>query len=366
MQSNNKKKICIVVPSLGKGGAEKQSALLSKMLHKVGYEVHIISVLNNIDYDYSGVLLNLGAVKDKNNTFFGRFRRLLIFKKYLKDQQFDLIIDNRSRPTVLKELLISTLLYKKQKVIYVVHNFKTERYFSKSRFWAKKIYNNTNKAYVGVSKAIAKKIKEAYSLNKVYAIYNAVNFKENLRLSALACDVPDQYILYYGRLDDAHKNISLLIQAYNQSKLPEANIKLLILGSGKDLKTLQEQANNMIVFKPFTPNPFPYIKHAKFCCLTSRYEGFPMVIIEALSVGTPMLSVDCNSGPKEVIVNRQNGLLVKNNNVVALADAMNNFIFDDALYETCKRNAQKSVANFSVEIIAQQWKKIIEEIRWNE
>ena len=70
-----KKKICIVTSSLGKGGAEKSSAVLSTLLHNLGYEVHIISVLNTIDYNYKGTLLNLGALKDKDASFFGKIKR---------------------------------------------------------------------------------------------------------------------------------------------------------------------------------------------------------------------------------------------------------------------------------------------------
>ena len=75
MHSIPKKKICIVTSSLGKGGAEKSSAVLSILLDNLGYEVHIISVLNLIDYDYKGTLLNLGALKSKDDSFFSKLNR---------------------------------------------------------------------------------------------------------------------------------------------------------------------------------------------------------------------------------------------------------------------------------------------------
>ena len=84
--STAKKKICIVTSSLGKGGAEKSSAVLSILLDNLGYEVHVISILNRIDYDYKGTLLNLGALKDKDASFFGTLiiltgLSLMIFSK---------------------------------------------------------------------------------------------------------------------------------------------------------------------------------------------------------------------------------------------------------------------------------------------
>lgn len=362
MQSNNKKKICIVVSSLGKGGAERSSALISKMLNSLGYDVHLVSVLNKIDYDFSGKLLNLGELKDQNDSTFGRFNRFLVFKKFLEEEKFDLIIDSRSRPTYIKEWLISRLLYKNQQVLYLVHSWKLDMYFSNSKNWAKRIYKNA-KGFVGVSKEISESVKKTYGFNNISTIYNSINIEENNLRAKKVIDIKDDYILYYGRLVDKVKNISLLIDAYKASELPKQNIKLLILGSGEDLEHLKQKANNnQIVFKPFTPNPFPYIKNSRFVCLTSRFEGFPLVLLESLSVGTPVISVDCKSGPLEIVKDQINGLLIKNHNITALVNALNSFIFDDRLYKTCKENSQQSVAQFSINNITKKWQELIEQL----
>ena len=84
MPKANNKKICIVVMSLGRGGAERSSGLLSKILYDVGYDVYVVSILNNIEFPYKGELLNLGELKDKNDSSFGRLNRLRVLKNYLK------------------------------------------------------------------------------------------------------------------------------------------------------------------------------------------------------------------------------------------------------------------------------------------
>lgn len=170
--------------------------------------------------------------------------------------------------------------------------------------------------------------------------------------------------MFYGRLDDDVKNISLLIKAYKNSKLPQEKIKLVILGDGKDKDKLlsnvkTEGLKDFVDFLPFTNNPFPYISRAKFTLLTSRFEGFPMVIPESLSVGTPVISVDCKSGPSEIIKHEFNGLLVKNNDVQALSNAMNSFIFDNALYLKCKQNAETSIKHLSMGNIEKQWSDLL-------
>ena len=97
MQSNHKKRICIVTRSLSEGGADRVASLQSIMLESLGYEVFIVTVLNSISYPYKGTLFNLGEIKDKNDTIFGRLNRLLLLRKFLKVKEIDIVIDHRVR-----------------------------------------------------------------------------------------------------------------------------------------------------------------------------------------------------------------------------------------------------------------------------
>ena len=131
-----KKKIAIVVSSLGRGGAQKASANLSVLMNQLNCDVHIISLLNKIDFKYAGKLLNLGKLKDIDNSIFGKFKRFLIFYNYLKKEKFDFIIDSRSRPLFSKEYLIKILLYYNQKVIYIVHSYFLKNYIPTNKYFA--------------------------------------------------------------------------------------------------------------------------------------------------------------------------------------------------------------------------------------
>jgi len=84
-----------------------------------------------------------------------------------------------------------------------------------------------------------------------------------------------------------------------------------------------------------------------------------MVLIESLSFGIPVVSVDCKSGPKEVVQNEMNGLIVENHNPKALAKAFNHLIEDEQLYRHCKQNAKKSVEKFSADIISKSWLNLL-------
>lgn len=368
MQSNNKKKICIVVSSLGRGGAQKASATLSKMLYSLGYNVHIVSVLNQVEYDYKGALFNLGALKDEQDTFLGRLDRFRKFKQYLKKHQFDCVIDNRARVSAYRAFLVSKFVYKNVPVVYVIHNYKTSHAFSKYNWLSRWLYKNEN--MIAVSNEARDKFKRKFNLKKIRTIYNAfeggtVN-NENKSITPEDLGL-DKYIIFFGRIKDKHKNLRLLLEAYKQSKLSQLEYKLLILGDGENAEEIKDYAIQLnlktdVVFKSYVVNPANLVRNARFTVLTSRYEGFPMVLIESLSLKTPVVTVDCKSGPKEVIINGENGLLVENYNASVFAEAMNRFVEDEEVYKKCKQNAKQSIARFSMDSIAKDWKEYIEQL----
>nr|WP_321224867.1 glycosyltransferase [uncultured Psychroserpens sp.] len=366
MLKTDKKRICIVASSLSKGGAQRSSANLSHMLASLGHDIFIVTVLPGVEYDYSGDLFNLGEVKKKNDSFLGRINRLRLFKNYLKTHNIDVIIDNRARVQGYREFLISKFIYKKP-VIYVIHNFKTTKAFTKYTWLNTHLYKN--QYMTAVSQAASDKFKKLFNLNKIRTLYNGFDFDKIQKQAQehIPLDLPNQFIIFFGRIDDSHKNLKLLIDAYCTSSLAKHNVKLLILGEGEDLVMIKEYASSFnisedIIFKGFIKNPYPYVKKAKFTVLTSRFEGFPMVIPESLCLGVPVVAVDCKSGPREIIKTGYNGILIENDNAQKLANAFETMMFDNEFYNSCLSNTVASVESFSVENIKQSWDILIKEV----
>ncbi|NNK88387.1 MAG: glycosyltransferase [Flavobacteriaceae bacterium] len=362
MQNKNKKKICLVVSSLGRGGAERSAGLLSKALSNSGYDVHIVTILNDISFDYAGQVFNLGKLKERNDSFIGRIWRMITFRSFLKKHRFDYIIDSRTRVSVRKQRFISRWLYGSTPVIYIVRSHNLRPYFGGNKAKARQLYAKAYKI-VAVSEAIETKIRREYGFENVISIPNPVELK-----NSLTADKPPprtrQYILFYGRLVDRIKNISMLLEAYTKSDLPKEGIKLIILGDGPDKEMLKKKAEDLVFadlieFIGFRKNPFSHVRNARFTVLTSRYEGFPRSLIESLALGTPVISTAYEGGCEAIVSHEENGLIVPSNDINALAQAMNSFIFDKALYETCKSNARSSVSHISIDSIGRQWAELL-------
>ncbi|WP_119789701.1 glycosyltransferase [Flavobacterium anhuiense] len=356
----NKKKVAIVSISLGKGGAERFGGLLTFMLESSGFEVHSIIVNDDIDYEYTGALFNLEKESAGSFSVFRKFKKGKLLKNYLNQNNIDIIIDSRTRNILLREL-ITKFIYRNSKIYYIVHSYNFKEYFPSSKFWSKILYENVQ-ALVCVSKAIEEKVNKLYELKNTITIYNPFSItEEELKKAVLE---NKNVILYFGRFEEKVKNFTLMLEAFSQSKIYEKGYQLHLMGSGDDLDFIQQKIktlnlNDYVKILAFRENPFEEVREAKFTILTSYYEGFPLSIIESLALGTPAVAVDCNSGPREIIQNEFNGLLVENHKPKALAEAMNRFADDSELYNFCKKNAAESVKHLSLKHISDQWKNLL-------
>lgn len=357
MSQKVKYKICLIGDSLAGGGAEKVHALLSNYFVSKGIAVSHVIVQDEISYDYSGDVLNLGKYKNQSNGIFNKFSRLLKLKSFLDKNQFDYIIDSRVKNRSWQEWITARLLYKSP-AVFIVHSADPQYYFPASSALARSIHQ---KAFgiVTVSNGMRKLLQSAYGFKKVDAIHNPVDIDKMSALIPQKTPHEARYILAVGRMDDNIKQFDTLIISYSKSVLPEQNIKLLILGKGMLQQKLQQLVLELnlaeqVVFKGFLP-PAEYMANALFLVSTSESEGFGNVLVESLACGTPVIAFDCDFGPAEIIVHRENGLLVTPQNSEDLTDAMNLFVTDKLLYNHCKSNARPSSEKFSLAVIGRQW-----------
>jgi glycosyltransferase involved in cell wall biosynthesis len=136
-------------------------------------------------------------------------------------------------------------------------------------------------------------------------------------------------------------------------------VRLLILGEGQDRPTLEAQVRKLgleqsISLPGFVANPYAYMARASVFVLSSRWEGLPTVLMEALFCGAPVVATDCPSGPREILRGGQYGRLVPVGEVTALADAI-----QATLDDKTARPPRESWQPFELESVVNQYIKVL-------
>lgn len=189
-----------------------------------------------------------------------------------------------------------------------------------------------------------------------------------MHVSDAYSDVMNKRVIAVGRLD-YQKGFDRLIQAWElvQHTGKFTDWKLDIYGQGEWQEMLQqmidkaELQNTVCLNRPTKQIGEEYVK-SDMLVMSSNYEGFPMVMIEAMACGLPVVSFDYKCGPKDIIQTGINGLLVPNGDIQALADAMMKVMEDEAYRKMLSQNARKVVDTYSEQAVMSQWIRLFTSI----
>lgn len=182
-----------------------------------------------------------------------------------------------------------------------------------------------------------------------------------MRLKNVYADPSVKRVLAVGRLD-YQKGFDKLIQAWKlvkkDSELSDWKLDIFGQGEWKDklLNEIKEYGleDCLEIHAPTTDIGQEYVS-SSILVMSSNYEGFPMVMIEAMACGVPVVSFAFKCGPKDIIRHQENGLIVPEGDVVALAKALSFMMKDYALRAHCAQNAREIIAEYSEEVIMKKW-----------
>lgn len=170
--------------------------------------------------------------------------------------------------------------------------------------------------------------------------------------------------LALGRLT-YQKSFDLLLKAWRIVNENHPDWKLQIIGSGEEENQLKILSNTLgiekvVEFIPVTQNVIQYYKDASVYCMSSRFEGLPMVLLEAQAFGLPIVSFDCNTGPSDLIVHNENGYLVDCFDTEKLAEAIIKLIeLDEEKYRFMCESAKQKNKEYYCEKIIKKWIDVI-------
>ena len=199
-------------------------------------------------------------------------------------------------------------------------------------FLMKHVYPRAD-AIVSVSNGIAQDLDTLGTLSRerIRVIYNPVDIEKVHDLAMQDMDHPwfgagsPPVILGIGRLSP-QKDFALLLEAFARLR-QNRDARLLILGEGNERGSLEALADDLgisedVSLPGYVDNPYKHIRNAALVAVSSRWEGMINVIIEAIAIGTPVVSTDCHSGPSEILDNGRIGRLVSVGDQDALCAAM--------------------------------------------
>jgi len=333
-----KKKLMFIIPTLGYGGGEKVAITLAKGILKTStdYEVTILNYFKRCDYPINKSI-RIRNLRLSNGKFL--IARLIVFIKrviktyaFIKSHNPDVVVSFMINTNILTMIAL-TLLRRNIKVVLTEHNVRgprEARLFEKyiTNFMTRHLYKKADQI-IAVSEGVKNELETLIPNEQILVIDNPIDVEniKNLSLEEIPKFLKNKnYILGVGRLSRA-KGVDLLIEAFYIITNNISGLHLVIVGDGEEMQNLKKLAEtyhlqDKIYFLGFQDNPYKFMKNTKCFVLSSRWEGFGLVLAEALICGAKVVSFDCKSGPRRILENGKYGKLVECFDVKKLAESI--------------------------------------------
>jgi glycosyltransferase involved in cell wall biosynthesis len=369
-------KVCFVLPSLAGGGAERVA-------------VDILNALDSAQWDRSMYLFRREgpylavldrAIRLTAGSSGSRVRRWLALRRYLRTERPQLVVSFLSYFSTLSATKAARVGAR------VVFNqgtppseFLKDADYAWRHTWHRRVFSLATRigypladAVVTTSKGVAEELISSFGVARdhIRIVHNPVDLDA---IRAAAADPIDAchagawsppVIVAAGRLADA-KNYPLLINAFAILRRTTP-AKLFILGQGDREDDIRAEIARLsvgddVVLCGFQANPWKYIARADVFALSSTYEGFGNVLVEAMACGIPVVATS-SPGPREVVRDGIDGLLVEHHEAAAFADALSRVITDAALRARMAVAARQGAERFALPVVVAAHDRVFREV----
>ena len=369
------------------GGLEKIVLKLSEYLIQNGFKVTILSLNKNNDkyyYEFDKNIkldeLKIPYIINSNNFFIKKIeeKRLKMrikesVQEYLKKNKFDIMIgtfyqinDIMTELSGIKKIAWEHTHY----YGYIdpeIHYLGLKGKFKK-KYHELIYFKIRKKKYLKLDKVIVLTKRDLKTwqkdLSNVEYIHNALTTSNENK--SINYDIENKRIVSVGRLEE-QKGFIYLIDVFEEVLIQRPDWCLNIVGEGNNYNLLKEKIktkklDNNIKIINFKNNIGEEYTKASMYISTSIFEGFGLVITEAMSYGLPIIAFDCYASPRELIKNNVNGLLCSNRNIKEMAKKIIYLIDNKEIRKKMSMNATKESEKYKIDIIGERWKEIVEQL----
>jgi N-acetylgalactosamine-N,N'-diacetylbacillosaminyl-diphospho-undecaprenol 4-alpha-N-acetylgalactosaminyltransferase len=372
-----KKKLSILIYSLAGGGAERVVSILLHEL-KTQYEITLFlmnpTIVYEIPNDTKIIYLENSMPHESG------IKKLLklpwLAWKYKKLNKSDISFSFMNRPNYVNAL--AKIFGMKAKIILSERIAPSQEYPSNglkdkiSRFLIKTLYSKSDLIIPNAQEIKYDLSKNFHLSNTIHVINNPIDIEKIAHLQEEDATLKSFSFITVGRFFE-QKNHMLLLEA-----IKNVDAKLYIIGDGILREKLEhkikiDNLENKVFLLGKQENPYKYLSKADCFVLSSDYEGFPNVLLEALACGLPIISTDCPSGPREILAPKTNpiihvttnielakfGVLTPVGDIECMREAMQFIINNPDQKEYYKNNAKIRASDFSKEHIIKQFTELL-------
>ncbi|MEO8768530.1 MAG: glycosyltransferase [Ferruginibacter sp.] len=311
-----KKKIVIFTYSLGGAGAERVVANLVNNLDRNRYDIHLVLMNSDIEYEIpADQKIHFIEKSDRYENEFLKFIKLpfLAYRlaKYANKEKIEMVLAVMSRPNLVAGMA-KTFGIKSKVLIsercYTPDLYNRNTFVGKIKVALLKYCYPKADGILPNSKGAIEALKNMYHIKSEYSqVKNPTDIEKIKRLGAIPLEKEISFqkftFINVATFRD-EKNQDLLVDA--AATLKEMDFQLILIGKGPSMGRIKQKVqtsglSDKVIFVDFTDNPYQYMTRSNCFLLSSLTEGFPNVLIESLACGLPILSVDCKSGPRELL-----------------------------------------------------------------
>ena len=368
-----KKNIVIVVSAMNMGGAQRVVSILCNHWSQNGYVITLISTFSGEKINHYQLNKDVALKYLSNNPFFPKNQawnliwKLIHLRKLIKSQNPDAVISFLTRVNVASALSIIGI---KSSLIICERSWPPFASLSNNLFWIYRIL------FKGVDRIIAQTDKSKTWLSQnfpgsnVKVIPNPIVYplplsnKRSVRPNSVILK-NKKVILASGRMHK-FKQFDVLIRAFSEIKDKCPDWDLIILGDGEERDSLDRmlvdfEMSDRVYFPGRVGNMSEWYERADLFVLSSIVEGFPNVLLEAMAYGLPCISFDCDTGPRDMIQDGVNGILVNpKEKELGLTNAINKMISNEKLRSNIANNSILLRDKYSVSNIMQKWDNVLD------